>query len=196
MVDCRGREGLQWYKSPKYNLFLYGMVARDRPLGDCFFYINDLSSPTTPLIIATNVNQYYVYSDSTLILYPDKTVYYGSIKNNIAALPRAEGKGTLIAHNFVYEGEFKNGYPHGYGTYRSKTVQHTGTFKNGIAVGSCVQKLSDEVFIGDVNDTGGKTGVVINRKNERKAVHPKEEEVNLRGSKLSLRSYVLEEDTA
>ena len=168
-------------------------MHKDRPLGNCFFYINDTQITTTPILISTTVNEHYVYSPTTLIVYPDKTIYYGAIKNNISALPRAEGKGVLIAHDFVYEGEFKNGYPHGYGNYRSRTHQYVGTFENGIAMGDSIQKSSDELFIGEVKENGTRAGVVINAKNERTVVYPREEP-DLRDSKLSLRSYVLEEE--
>jgi hypothetical protein len=64
-------------------------------------------------------------------MYPDDLVYYGSIKNNLATLPRAEGYGMLFSQNFIYEGQFKNGCPHGFGHYRSKTMEYVGDLKNG-----------------------------------------------------------------
>lgn len=93
---------MNWYESPKYNLYLYGVVKRDRPFGNCFFYTKDPSIFATPLMIATTVSEHYVYSKKTLIVYPDRTIYYGAIKNNIAALPRAEGKGKLITTDYIY----------------------------------------------------------------------------------------------
>jgi len=100
-------------------------------LGDCLFYIKDASKSGTPIIISTHVNEHYIYSSSTLILYPDNVLYYGSIRNNISSLPRAEGDGLLLSPDFQYQGEFKNGYPHGYGAYRSKHMEYVGLFKNG-----------------------------------------------------------------
>jgi hypothetical protein len=81
----------------KFNLYLYGNVVRDRPIGECFFYIRDPSVNNTPILIATKVSEHYVYSDSTLILYPDNVLYYGSIKNSLAYLPKGEGKGVMIS---------------------------------------------------------------------------------------------------
>jgi hypothetical protein len=72
-------------------------VSKDRPIGDCFFYIKDASVEVTPIIICTNVNEHFVYSDKTLIIYQDEVVYYGSISNQISSLPRAEGKGLHIS---------------------------------------------------------------------------------------------------
>lgn len=69
----------------------------------------------------TNINQHFVFSEQTLIMNTDQTVYFGAIKNNIATLPVAEGKGILFSPEFIYEGEFKNGVPFGFGHYRSKT---------------------------------------------------------------------------
>ncbi len=37
----------------------------------------------------------------------------------------------MISPSFIYEGEFKNGFPHGYGSYRSKSLEYVGNFKNG-----------------------------------------------------------------
>jgi hypothetical protein len=130
VIDCRKAE-LKWYESPKYNLYLFGSVTRDRPIGDCFFYIKDPGIANTPIIITTHVNDHYIYSQNTLILYPDNVLYHGSIKNNIATLPRAEGNGLLLSPDFIFKGEFKNGYPHGYGSYRSKNLEYVGIFKNG-----------------------------------------------------------------
>ena len=79
-------------------------MSKDRPLGDCFFYIKDPSVEATPIIICTNVNEHFVYCDKTLIIYQDDVVYYGSISNQISSLPRAEGKGLLISPEFIYEG--------------------------------------------------------------------------------------------
>lgn len=55
-------------------------------------------------MIATNINQHYVFSERTLIVYRNNIVYYGAIKNNIATIPRAEGQGTLFSPHFIYKG--------------------------------------------------------------------------------------------
>lgn len=55
IIDCREAD-LRWFESPKYNLYLFGNVTRDRPLGDCLFYIKDPTIQGTPIIIATHVN--------------------------------------------------------------------------------------------------------------------------------------------
>lgn len=80
---------MQWYETLKFNLFMFGNVQRDRPSGECFFYIKDRSIKSTPILISTQVNEHYVYSDKTLIVYQDNVLYYGSIKNSLAYLPRA-----------------------------------------------------------------------------------------------------------
>lgn len=120
---------------------------------------------STPIIITTSVNDHYIYSQNTLIVYPDNVVYYGSIRNNIATLPRAEGEGLLLSPEFVYRGEFKNGYPHGYGSYRSKNLEYVGVFKNGEPFGECIEKSSNKLFIGSIEENGSKRGVVINKHN-------------------------------
>jgi len=135
VIDPRPRNSLSWFESVKYNLYFYGKLERERPIGDCFFYTKNPNDEDTPLIIATNINQHYVFSDRTLIVYKNKIVYYGAIKNNIATMPRAEGKGILFSADFVYQGEFKNGVPHGFGHYRSKSLEYLGDFKNGIPLG-------------------------------------------------------------
>jgi hypothetical protein len=104
VIDCRKKSDLKWYESLKYNLYLFGNVTRDRPVGECFFYIKDIQIATTPIIISTHVNDHYIYSQKTLIIYPDHVVYYGSIRNNIATLPRAEGNGILVSADFIYKG--------------------------------------------------------------------------------------------
>ena len=56
----------------------------------------------TPIAVTTHIDQHYVFSDKTLIINNDRTVYLGAIKNNIASLPVAEGKGLLFSSSFIY----------------------------------------------------------------------------------------------
>lgn len=64
-------------------------------------------------------------------MYFDKSFYYGNIKNSVATLPRAEGLGILVSPDFIYEGEFNKGLPHGFGKYRTKYLEFVGIFRNG-----------------------------------------------------------------
>jgi hypothetical protein len=89
VIDPRTNNKLSWYQSTKYNLYLYGMLDKDRPIGDCFFYSTKEDDEDIPILVTTNINQFYVFSDKTLIINLDQTAYFGSIKNNIATLPRA-----------------------------------------------------------------------------------------------------------
>lgn len=73
-----------------------------------------------PVIIATRIEEKNIYSPNTLLLYPDKTYYLGTIISNGNDPPIADGKGTLATQKFIYQGEFKNGYPNGYGTFKTK----------------------------------------------------------------------------
>ena len=75
-------------------------------------------------------------------------VYFGSIKNNLATFPRAEGNGLLFSPGFVYDGHFKNGFPHGFGNYRSKKMEYVGDFKNGEPCGEGLKKTAEELFVG------------------------------------------------
>lgn len=95
---------MNWYQSTKYGLYFYGALDKERPIGDCFFYSTKDDDESIPVLVTTNINQFYVFSDKTLIVNLDQTVYFGAIKNNIATLPRAEGKGVLFSPDFVYEG--------------------------------------------------------------------------------------------
>jgi hypothetical protein len=164
-------------------------VARDRPLGDCLFYIKDAAVPGTPILIATHVNEHYIYSANTLILYPDNVLYHGSIRNNISSLPRAEGSGLLLSPDFHYQGEFKNGYPHGYGTYRSRHMEYVGLFKNGEPFGEGIEKTPSRLFIGCMGENGQRQGYMIDKHNQKSLVDSKQE---LQSSKLSLRSHLRE----
>jgi hypothetical protein len=164
-------------------------VARDRPLGDCLFYIKDCSIQGTPIIIATHVNEHYIYASNTLILYPDNVLYHGSIRNNISSLPRAEGQGMLLSPDFIYQGEFKNGYPHGYGSYRSRTMEYVGVFKNGEPFGEGIEKTPSRLFIGCIGENGQRKGCLIDKHNHKILVDSSEE---LQESKLSLRSHLRE----
>jgi hypothetical protein len=48
----------------------------------------------------------------------------------------------LFSPNFIYEGHFKNGCPHGFGQYRSKTMEYVGDFKNGEPFGEGLKKTA------------------------------------------------------
>lgn len=97
VIDPRPNNNLAWFESVKYNLYLYGKLERERPIGDCLFYAKNANDENTPLIITTNINQHYVFCDTTLVVYKNRTVYYGAIKNNIATMPRADGQGILFS---------------------------------------------------------------------------------------------------
>lgn len=164
-------------------------MARDRPLGDCLFYIKDPALHATPILIATHVNEHYIYSANTLILYPDNVLYHGSIRNNISSLPRAEGNGLLLSPDFQYQGEFKNGYPHGYGSYRSKHLEYVGVFKNGEPFGEGIEKTPSQLFIGCIGEDGQRRGYIIDKHNKKTLL---ENSQSLQESKLSLRSHLRE----
>ena len=109
VIDPREGRTFEWYMSTKYNLYFYGKLEKERPIGDCFFYTAKQDDEETPIIVTTNINKHFVFSDQTFILNRDNTAYFGEIRNNIQSLPRAEGKGILFSNDFVYEGDFKNG---------------------------------------------------------------------------------------
>jgi hypothetical protein len=48
----------------------------------------------------------------------------------------------LFSPNFIYEGLFKSGCPHGFGHYRSKTMEYVGDFKNGEPFGEGLKKTA------------------------------------------------------
>jgi len=89
VIDPRTNNKLSWYQSTKYNLYFYGTLDKERPIGDCFFYSTKEDDEDTPIMVTTNINHLYIFSDKTLIINSDQTAYFGSIKNNIATLPRA-----------------------------------------------------------------------------------------------------------
>lgn len=84
-----------------------------------------------PTIICTKIEEKNKYSPNTLLLYSDKSYYLGEIATNGLEPPRAEGQGTLVTKKFVYQGDFKNGYPEGYGTFKTKGGIMVGQFRKG-----------------------------------------------------------------
>jgi hypothetical protein len=62
IVDPRSDTSLLWYHSLKYELYFYGRLERERPIGDCFFYNAKLDDEETPIIVTTTIDQHYVFS--------------------------------------------------------------------------------------------------------------------------------------
>lgn len=61
-----------------------------------------------------------------MLLYYDRSYYLGSIISNGIDPPIANGKGILVTSNFIFQGAFKNGYPNGYGTFKTRAGVLTG----------------------------------------------------------------------
>ena len=55
-----------------------------------------------PVIVATKISKYYVFSEQTLIVYGDCSYYYGSIQNKSYELPRASGRGLMVSEIRVF----------------------------------------------------------------------------------------------
>jgi hypothetical protein len=72
-----------------------------------------------------------IYSKNTLLLYSDQSYYLGEIISNGIEPPIADGKGVLVSKKFIYEGDFSNGYPNGFGTYKTKGGTLVGKFVKG-----------------------------------------------------------------
>ena len=111
---------------------MYGDLENRKPAGDCLFFIKNLSpQEDLPVIIATSISEENTYHPKTLLIYPDKSYYLGSIITNRSETPKADGKGLLVTRSFIYDGHFKNGLPHGYGMFKSKTAKLVGEFRDG-----------------------------------------------------------------
>lgn len=101
-----------------------------------------------PIIIATKIEDKNIYSCNTLLLYPDRSYYLGSIMSNGSEPPIANGKGTLVTQQFIYQGDFSSGYPNGYGRFKTKGGVLVGQFLNGEPHGDCVERTKKGLFIG------------------------------------------------
>ena len=108
---------------------MLGTVTWKRPVGECLFYFDNEfiadpqgknSKKKKPIVITTKISPNYTFSPNTLIIYDDNSYYIGEIDVKKYEIPKATGKGLLVAKDFIYEGEFEDGYPEGYGKYRTK----------------------------------------------------------------------------
>lgn len=95
----------------------------------------NISTKKHPVLITTNITPHYTFSPSTLIIYQDHSYYIGEIAAKKYQVPKATGNGLLVTKDFIYEGQFDDGYPEGYGRYRSKLVDYCGWIKKGTPCG-------------------------------------------------------------
>jgi hypothetical protein len=112
-----------------------------------------------------------VYSNNTLLLYSDWSYYLGSIISNGIEPPIADGRGILVSKKFIYQGEFSNGYPHGYGMYKTRGGMLVGRFVKGEPHGKCVERTKKGLFIGELLAKFRKAGKLINPSNEMEYVN-------------------------
>lgn len=121
--------------------------------------------PEYPVLIATSISEELTYSSKTLLIYSDYSYYFGSLVQSEHG-PQAQGKGLLVTQDFIYEGDFKNGEPHGYGFLKTKNSELSGEFRNGEPFGQCVQRSKKGLFIGEFFPKIRKYGNLITPDNQ------------------------------
>lgn len=70
------------------------------------------------------------------------------MSENLSRLPKAKGRGMLVTKDFIYIGEFENGLPHGYGSFKTRSGELTGEFIEGEPHGKCIERSKKGLFVG------------------------------------------------
>lgn len=84
---------------------MFGDLNNRKPTGNCLFFFKNLSpQEDLPVIILTSIEENNSYCPNTLLVYPDKSYYIGSIISSGVSSPKANGKGLLVNRSFIYEG--------------------------------------------------------------------------------------------
>ncbi len=72
------------------------------------------------MILTLITGKNWAFHEKSLVVYDDLSFYIGALKAHGGNFPKASGKGILATRNAIYEGQFEEGLPEGFGLFQSK----------------------------------------------------------------------------